>query len=217
MNLFASSPPCNYSRRLELYLDGELPSQERPSVETHLATCANCREQLQSLQALRRTLQQNVVPWAPLSSDGEFWRQLAPRLLPRREKEADEAAPFWAPLGLVISNVALQGVAVLVSVVFLLYRWQLLPASLAGALSSAGQFLVGPLLWQAGQSLSANLGGVLPDTWTLSADTGYVMFETTALGLMLVLSGLYVAWLVHWLRTADRIKQCREASYEQNG
>ncbi len=46
--------------RLERYLDGELPSNERGSVERHLRSCPRCQKEMEDLCALQRLLREAV-------------------------------------------------------------------------------------------------------------------------------------------------------------
>ncbi len=54
-----------YRKRLNAYLDGELPARKKVAVERHLAACQSCRTVLQSLRDLGPALLAADVPAAP--------------------------------------------------------------------------------------------------------------------------------------------------------
>ena len=41
---------CDVSAKLIAWQDGELPDEEAPSIERHVATCAECRNRLEAYQ-----------------------------------------------------------------------------------------------------------------------------------------------------------------------
>ncbi len=59
---------CDYARELlSAYRDGELDASERASVEDHLNDCAACREELESVESVVRSLK--ALPSAKLTKD----------------------------------------------------------------------------------------------------------------------------------------------------
>ncbi|MEP6483071.1 MAG: zf-HC2 domain-containing protein [Rudaea sp.] len=59
---------CKDHPPLEAYLDNELDRSTARTVETHLDTCADCRETLTQLDALRRTLRDGALRYAAPAS-----------------------------------------------------------------------------------------------------------------------------------------------------
>jgi hypothetical protein len=67
--------------RLHDYVDGVLAPQERQEVERHLEVCADCRAEMQFLQALRQqvaSLPQNLEP------PRNLWPEIAARIEPQK-------------------------------------------------------------------------------------------------------------------------------------
>jgi anti-sigma factor RsiW len=62
----ADEPPsCRVSRSVNLYADGELEPNRAVEVEMHLAVCTNCREELETIRAMRKSLRRSTVRQAP--------------------------------------------------------------------------------------------------------------------------------------------------------
>ena len=216
MRIGVRKSSCEYADRLDAFWDGEASSVERRLIEAHLADCAVCRQRLRTLRALAATLRVDSVPETGLSTGQEFWQRLVPRL--RRHEALSHMAipakpsPFLAPLGLVVSNAALQGLVILVSVAYALYQWHLLPASLPVAFDTVSQLLVGPMVWEASKHLAASLFGAIGSVLPEPGQAWYVKFQVASLALLLPLSALYVGWLLRWLRNPDRINGYRVSS-----
>jgi anti-sigma factor (TIGR02949 family) len=73
--------------RLDAYLDGELADTERPSLEDHVAGCADCGPELATLERLRDEIHRAAPRYA------------APPVLRSQIRSAirrEEAAPMWA-------------------------------------------------------------------------------------------------------------------------
>jgi len=207
---------CVFSRRLGAYWDDQATPEERAAIESHLPTCPACQEQLRVLRSLSATLASYTLPEAALSSDQEFWQRLSPRLLSRRMPAdsgiAAELLPIWPSLGLVISGATLKGLAVVASAVYMLYHWHLLPASAITAISAMPELLVGPMIWETAQHLSKN---VLSEVPAILRDPGRIWYFTfcgVAAVILLMLSTLYLAWLLWWVHRPDRIDGRAEAS-----
>lgn len=71
-----------FENRLHDYVDGVLTPGERREVERHLEACANCRQELQFLQALRQQvarLPQRLEP------SRDLWPEIAARIEPKKQ------------------------------------------------------------------------------------------------------------------------------------
>jgi predicted anti-sigma-YlaC factor YlaD len=203
MNLPGRNSVCPYVGRLEAFRDAEVSSEERRRIEVHLNECPACRQRLQELQDLAQVLKAYQTPSGGWSSDAQFWKSLAPQLHPRalsaQPVRAMQPSAFLAPVTVVVSSLALRGLATSVLIVYALYQWQVLPASLSAALASGARLSVGPLVWQTGQVLYNSLASPTP----FLAAPGHLwlfVFEATASALLLLLSGLHISWLMRWLR-----------------
>ena len=185
-------------------------------MEAHLVNCATCRECLRKLQALSATLKAYSIPEGAFSTDREFWRRLASSLplhnIPGDATTAMKQWPFLAPLGLVLSSAVLKGLVILTTIAYVLYQWHVLPTSLLVASTSLAELLVGPMLWDLGWHLLRNLSRAISSGWPISGQVWYLMFHVLASGLLLLLSALYMGWLLYWLRGVNRINAYREAS-----
>ena len=98
---------------LTAYVDGELYGRQLRHVEAHLAECAHCRAELETLQALSSLLQESPAA-KPVTSPDRFVAQVGLQL-PRRSEHRTGRATFeagWqlAPLGLLVVWACLQGV-----------------------------------------------------------------------------------------------------------
>jgi anti-sigma factor RsiW len=214
MNLSNRNSVCPYRDRLQAFLDAEVSPEECRRIEAHLSECAACRQQLQELRGLAVALKayhtpaphrtRDGVPASGWRSDAEFWQSLAPQLRPRaipaQASQARRLSPFLAPVSLVVSSLALQGVAALALIVYGLYQWQLLPAAVPSALASAGQLVLGPWVWQRGQFLYSNLVTPLVPFLAAPGQVWLLAFQATIAALLLILAGLHTGWLVRWLR-----------------
>ncbi len=111
-----------------------------------------------------------------------------------------QPSPFLAPVSLVVSSLALRGLAASVLIAYALYQWQLLPASLLTALAAATRLVVGPLVWETGRTLYANPATPLTPFLAAPGQVWLLAFEATSAALLLLLAGLYIGWLLRWLR-----------------
>ncbi len=96
---------------LPLYVDGELPEEERRRFDIHLRRCASCREALSFYRELETSLagRRDLRP-APHPFAAKVARSLAPR-------------PVWGVLSDLVGLPGILGAAfVLVGVVLLVYR-----------------------------------------------------------------------------------------------
>lgn len=65
-----------WNDRLSEYLDGELEPPDRAAMETHLATCARCREDLDGLRAVVA----HAATLRDVAPDAELWPGVASRI-----------------------------------------------------------------------------------------------------------------------------------------
>jgi anti-sigma factor RsiW len=204
MSVSDRSTICDHRGRLEAFWDGELSSEERQRTEAHLPECAGCRQRLQELKRLAGALEAYRPPASGWSSDAEFWQSLAPQLRPRttpaREGRAAEPSAFLAPVSLLLSSIALRGLAALALAAYALYQWQLLPASLSAAMAAAMRLAVGPLAWATGRLFYTHLATALKPVLAHPSQACYLILEAATIALLSVIAGLYIGWLLRWLR-----------------
>jgi hypothetical protein len=137
--------------KLGAYLDGELNTQERAEVERHLATCANCRQELDELKHLSGMLHEARMP--EFTSPSDFKAQVMLQL-PRREMTAPAAGRssfLWvAPIVVVFVFIFIQVTLNLSSLVALAEQagWLKMDAGTSSQMLwfSALQWLPGDLL-----------------------------------------------------------------------
>jgi predicted anti-sigma-YlaC factor YlaD len=131
-------------KQLGAYLDCELSSSLRQAVQAHLNTCPDCREELDTLRQLSKTLRSAPLP-AGLPSADRFVDQLAPRLPARsvnRTAIPASRAGWLIPLGLLAMLIFIQATGVLSTLVTL--------ASGSGQLGQIGTWFAagsGQTLW----------------------------------------------------------------------
>src|SRR5258705_1530665 len=80
---------------LHAYLDGELPSAERKTLETHLAECASCRTQLAEERALLERASALLGATRPVERPVPPFEQLRPRA-PKRSPSRVRTPVAWA-------------------------------------------------------------------------------------------------------------------------
>jgi anti-sigma factor RsiW len=213
MNLSNRKSVCPYRDRLGAFLDAEVSPEEYRWIEAHLSECAACRRHLQELRSLAVALKAYRTPVSAWRSDAEFWQSLAPQLRPRassaQASQARRPAPFLAPVSLVVSSLALQGVAALALIVYTLYQWQLLPPAVPSALASAGQLVLGPWVWQRSQFVYSNLLTSLAPFLAAPEQVWILVFQATIAALLLILAGLHTGWLLRWLRNPSSSQAIR--------
>jgi len=93
--------------QLNLYLDQTLSPQELTTVETHLATCATCQAELESLQSLFIAL--DILPPDPLAND--LTADALSAVATERRRAAQRRRVVWGALGL-------QSVVIILLLVF---------------------------------------------------------------------------------------------------
>src|SRR5262245_60905372 len=104
---------------LDAYLDGELKEKQRQRVEEHIAECATCKAELDTLQGLLALLQQVPVPDLP--SPERFAAQVN-LLLPQKRSARPRSQLFeigwWLlPVGLMLAWVFISTATLLGNVV----------------------------------------------------------------------------------------------------
>jgi anti-sigma factor RsiW len=184
------------------YLDGELQGRRLQEMESHLASCENCRNELEELRLVSERMQADTTLEDP--SAERFIANLTLNL-PRRDQAARPPKSFslawWlVPAGLLMAWVFIQTVYTLTDVVTV--------ANLTGLLGSASHWLEagqesnwmsaattvfgGQLLAQPGLSVLNNLS-VAAANWL----SGFIWEAVVVL--------LYGAWLgLWWLRRNPR-------------
>ncbi|MFQ5569026.1 MAG: anti-sigma factor family protein [Rhodothermales bacterium] len=94
---------------LNLYMDGELPFVDQPSLFAHLATCDHCRRTLSAMMEFRRMSRQEVLT-VPVTVDDAFFKRLDK--MKRGSKRVDryvDRRPLWhvrAPVSLRAATMA---------------------------------------------------------------------------------------------------------------
>jgi hypothetical protein len=182
------------------YLDGELDGIRKQQVETHLASCAGCRSELQSLRNLSELLKND--PEQPAPSTDKFVARLALNLPRRLEAVSPRRAwplNWWlVPAGITSIWIVLLILSTLVDVAVLLkgsglagttFNWLHLPSETAWFSASMGLF---------GSHLGAGSKTALDFLNELDL---FVENFTVRLGWQASLAVLYWTWLVTgWVR-----------------
>ncbi len=184
---------------LGAYHDGELRGRRLQQVEAHLAHCAMCRAELESLRALTALLQESPVA-VHLTSPERFAAQVALRLPRRPEQPAWQRALEigWrlVPLGLLGAWAFVQAESIVVGVVLTALRMglggnvaaELLPVSRPGL--SLTELL---------SSSGASLSDVAQIALQLLSNGGPLGWGVTLNLVSLVVIGLlYWSWLASW-------------------
>jgi predicted anti-sigma-YlaC factor YlaD len=159
---------------LQAYHDGELAEPQTKRVEGHLAQCADCRNELVTLQALSELLQE-PHPAMDISPPERFVSQVGLRL-PRQPERTNLQKMLH--LGWLLTPVGLLGTWVMVHAALIV----------TGVVMFAIQFGFGGEL----------LTGVLPFDQT-AGYTGMIGWGTTiSLVLTVIIGLLYSSWLASW-------------------
>jgi hypothetical protein len=184
---------------LGAYHDGELRGRRLRQVEAHLAHCATCRADLESLRALAALLQESPAA-ETLTPPERFVAQVGLQLPRRPEQPAWQRAleTGWrlVPLGLLGAYAFVQAVFVVAGVVLAALRMGLGGDVAAGLLPASQQGL-----WLTGiSSLSgAGLNDVGRMVRQLLRSGGPLGWGVTLnLALLVVIGLLYWSWLASW-------------------
>jgi len=197
---------------LNAYLDGELHEQRLREMETHLASCAACQNELRELRLVSDLLQADTVP--VFTPTERFVSQLT-LSLPRRtlgKQLPKPNSPAWwlVPVGLLGAWFFVQTVFTLTDLVS--------AANLTGLLGHASGWLGGGAqesIWfsTATSLFSGQEAGAQP---TLSLLNNVSVFGANLLSGFLwqaVIVLLYWAWLsIWWLGRGPRPMEMRNAS-----
>jgi len=184
---------------LEAYHDGELRGHRLHQVETHLASCEICRQELRWLEGLTALLQLEPAPAGLMSAD-RFVYTVGLRLPRTPERPVWQRAlkVGWqlTPLGLLGAWAFAQTVLVVTGMLLVVRRLglggdliaSLLPASRGGSWS-------GELLNLSG----AGLSDVVPTAWRILSSGGPLGWGVTlTLVALAVIGMLYWSWLASW-------------------
>jgi hypothetical protein len=187
---------------LNAYLDGELHGRRLHEMETHLASCEACQDELQDLRQVSELLQADPITDAmPVE---RFVSQMT-LMLPRRLQPIQSAKPgslaWWlVPAGLFGTWIFVQTVFTLTNV--------LTAANASGLLGSAFTWLGGgqESIWLS--AASGLFGGQLTTQPLLSLLNNVSVFGANLVGgflLQAVIVLLYLAWLsAWWIRRQSR-------------
>jgi anti-sigma factor RsiW len=195
---------------LNAYLDGELHGRRLHELETHLASCEACQDELQDLRQVSELLQADPITDAmPVE---RFVSQMTLRL-PRRSQPVRSPKPgslvWWlVPAGLFGTWIFVQTVFTLTNVVT--------AANASGLLGSAFTWLGGgqESIWLS--AASGLFGGQLTAQPLLSLLNNVSVFGANLVGgflLQAVIVLLYVAWLgAWWIRRQSRLEKIQNVS-----
>lgn len=190
---------------LGAYHDGELRGRRLRQVETHLAHCAMCRAELESLQALTALLQQSPAA-EDLMLPERFVAQVGLQLPRRPERSAWQRGVEigWqlAPLGLLGAWAFVHAVLIVASVVLIALQMGLGGDVVAGLLPASQQ---GSGLAEMLSPSSASLNNVGRVMLQLLSHRGLLNWGVTLnLVLLAVIGLLYWSWLASWWARRQR-------------
>ena len=196
---------------LNAYLDGELHGWRLLEMQTHLAACATCRNELKELRLVSDLLQADPAPELPHAE--RFVSQLTLSLPPRtrRDRHPKPGSLAWwlVPAGLL-------GVLFFVQTVFILTN-VITAVNMTGLLGQAASWLGSgqESIWFS--AVTSLFGGQAVGAQpTLSLLNNVSVFGANLLSGFLwqaVIVLLYWAWLsIWWLRRGSRPMKMRKAS-----
>ena len=210
------------------YQDGELRGGRLHHVETHLAECLACQQDLEALQGLSALLHE--VPLPEFTSPERLAAQVNLRL-PRNRSEpaADkvwEAGWWMIPVSLLSVWVLLTAVGWIGDVVDAANRWGLLDTTSVGTIQ-VGTVQVNMLpAWLTPDSSPAEWAGVLEGTGLLQGNslTRAEMVESFVRNVLpqfvwqVSIAVLYLGWLAIWWtrHTQEESGQLLEAAVSQS-
>ena len=104
----ARDQACKASRSVNAYADGELEASRAVEVEQHLTACRSCGEELELIQAMRRSLRRSTVRTAPASLAERMRLVVEVEAQAEMDQRAPEAVAAIPPSG---GNASLSGSA----------------------------------------------------------------------------------------------------------
>jgi hypothetical protein len=120
-----------YEATLEDYLEGPEDSATTRGLTAHLERCSACREALEAARLGRELLRNGLEP------AGEPSGAFATRVAASIRAEEGRRLPFWRPLEILASRLALSAVAALLMLG--VYLFQSLPSPDRGQVSTQGE------------------------------------------------------------------------------
>jgi anti-sigma factor RsiW len=195
---------------LGAYHDGELHGRRLRQVETHLAQCAACRAELESLRALTGLLQASPAA-AGIAPPERFVAQVGLRL-PRRPAQSPwrrglEIGWRLTPLGLLGAWAFIQAAFVVASLVLLALRLGAGGDLIAGLLPTGSQaFRLVDMLSLSDAGLR-EVGQAALQLWEGGGPLGWGF--TLNLVLSAVIGLLYCSWLATWWARRQHQSQSR--------
>jgi hypothetical protein len=87
-----------WTHRLSEYIDGDLGDRDRRALETHLAACATCRDEIEALRAVKERAH-GLEPVPPAT---DLWPAIAARI-EAQSRPAPARRPGWASWRLTLS------------------------------------------------------------------------------------------------------------------
>jgi predicted anti-sigma-YlaC factor YlaD len=198
---------------LGAYHDGELGGRRLRQVEAHLAHCAKCCAELESLRALAALLQESPAA-ENLTSPERFVAQVGLRLPRRPERPAWQRVleTGWrlVPLGLLGTWAFVQTVFVVAGVVLVALRMGLGGDVAAGLLPAAQQGLWPSAIFSLSGASLNDVDRMMLRLLSHGGPLGWgIMLNLIAL---VVIGLLYWSWLVSWWAR----RQHRQLSLAEN-
>ncbi|MGH8249302.1 MAG: cupin domain-containing protein [Steroidobacteraceae bacterium] len=94
MNTPTTDRACGQTELACAYALQALPADEIPVIEAHIANCAECRREVESL----RPVVESFANWPSdvLRPPGSLWDRLSDRIAPEASKASDSAAWQWS-------------------------------------------------------------------------------------------------------------------------
>lgn len=80
---------------LNLFLDGELPTERQQALFGHLSDCADCQHIMDSVLAYRRMSRQEILVPSPAADEGFFKRLARLRVVGSQHDRLLERGPIW--------------------------------------------------------------------------------------------------------------------------
>jgi len=195
---------------LGAYHDGELHGRRLHQVETHLAQCAACRAELESLRALTRLLQASPAA-VGIAPPERFVAQVGLRM-PRRPAQSPwrkglEIGWRLAPPGLLGAWAFIEAAFTVASIVLLALRLGAGGDLIAGLLPAGSQaFRLADMLSLSDASLR-EVGRVALEVWEGGGPLGWGF--TLNLVSSAVIGLLYCSWLATWWARRQHQSQSR--------